>query len=165
MFSSDKSAMVYEPTVTSATLKKDYNMEPGKDFDVFVPPSMTANAKKVIFFEASPIVVSKESKQSGDAKKVLQSFYKKDVQQIFVDEAGIINTDNTKSDDPVNGSFVKEAADANKYQLLVRYYEATPSEVVTVATDELWKFFYNPTDAMLDDTLNTIQKAADGAFK
>ncbi|AHI55022.1 ABC transporter substrate-binding protein [Listeria ivanovii] len=165
MFSTDKSAMVYEPTVTSATLKKEYNMEPGKDFDVFVAPSMTADQKQVIFFEASPIVVSKESKQSAEAQKVLRSFYKKDVQQIFVDEAGIINTDNTKSSDPVNGSFVKEAADANKYQVMVRYYEATPSEVVTVATDELWKFFYKPTDTVLDDTLNTIQKVADSAFK
>ncbi|MBC1935884.1 extracellular solute-binding protein [Listeria grandensis] len=165
MFSTDKSAMIYEPTVTSTTLKKEYNMEPGKDFDVFVAPSMTADQKKVIFFEAAPIVVSKKSKQSADAKKVLQSFYKKDVQQIFVDEAGVINTNKTKSDDPVNGGFVKEAADTNKYSVMVRYYEATPIEVVNVATDELWKFFYSPTDAMIDDTLNTIQKAADKAFK
>lgn len=165
MFSTDKSAMIYEPSVTSAALKKEYNMEPGKDFDVFVAPSMKDDQKQVIFFEASPIVVSKKSKQSTDAKKVLRSFYKKDVQQIFVDEAGIINTDKTKSDDPVNGSFVKEAGNTDKYQVMVRYYEATPSEVVTVATDELWKFFYKPTDAVLDDTLNTIQKTADSAFK
>ncbi|MBC1741797.1 extracellular solute-binding protein [Listeria welshimeri] len=165
MFSTDKSAMIYEPSVTSATLKKEYNMEPGKDFDVFVAPSMKADQKQVIFFEASPIVVSKKSKQSTDAKKALRSFYKKDVQQIFVDEAGIINTDKTKSDDPVNGSFVKEAGNTDKYQVMVRYYEATPSEVVTVATDELWKFFYKPTDVVLDDTLNTIQKTADSAFK
>lgn len=164
MFSTDKSAMIYEPSVTSATLKKEYNMEPGKDFDVFVAPSMKADQKQVIFFEASPIVVSKKSQQSTDAKKVLRSFYKKDVQQIFVDEAGIINTDKTKSDDPVNGSFVKEAGNTDKYQVMVRYYEATPSEVVTVATDELWKFFYKPIDAVLDDTLNTIQKTADSAF-
>lgn len=165
MFSSDKSAMIYEPTVTSTNLKKDYNMEPGKDFDVFVAPSMTANQKQVIFYEAAPIVVSKNSKQSAEAKKVLQSFYKKDVQQIFVDEAGIINTNQTKSDDPVNGGFVKEAADTSKYTVMIRYYEATPIDIVNVATDELWKFFYNPTDAMIDDTLNTIQKAADSAFK
>ncbi|EMG27451.1 putative sugar ABC transporter binding protein [Listeria fleischmannii 1991] len=165
MFSTGESAMIYEPTVTSTTLKKEYNMEPGKDFDVFVAPSMKEGQKKVIFFEASPIAVSKNSKQSADAKKVLQSFYKKDVQQIFVDEAGIINTDNTKSDDPVNGGFVKEAADTDKYSVMVRYYEATPIEIVNVATDELWKFFYNPTDKMIDDTLNTIQETADKTFQ
>ncbi|ARM71714.1 TPA_asm: ABC transporter substrate-binding protein [Listeria monocytogenes] len=165
MFSTDKSAMIYEPTVTSATLKKEYNMEPGKDFDVFVPPSMSADQKQVIFFEAAPIAVSKNSKQSDNAKKVLQSFYKKDVQQIFVDEAGVINTSNTKSDDPVNGGFVKAAADKDKYQVMVRYYEATPIEIVNVATDELWKFFYNPTDKMIDETLSTIQKTADSTFK
>ncbi len=165
MFSTGESAMIYEPTVTSTTLKKEYEMEPGKDFDVFVAPSMKADQKKVIFFEASPIAVSKNSKQSDDAKKVLQSFYKKDVQQIFVDEAGIINTDNTKSDDPVNGGFVKEAADTDKYSVMVRYYEATPIEIVNVATDELWKFFYNPTDKMIDETLNTIQETADSTFK
>lgn len=87
------------------------------------------------------------------------------MQQIFVDEAGIINTNQTKSDDPVNGGFVKEAADTSKYTVMIRYYEATPIDIVNVATDELWKFFYNPTDAMIDDTLNTIQKAADSAFK
>ncbi|MBC1994607.1 extracellular solute-binding protein [Listeria seeligeri] len=165
MFSEGKCAMMYEPSVASKALSKEYGMEPGKDFDIFVTPSMKEGQKQAIFFEASPIVVSKKSKQSEDAQKVMQSFYKKDVQQIFVDEAGIINTDNTKSDDPVNGSFVKEASDADKYQVMVRYYEATPSEIVTVATDELWKFFYNPTDEMIDDTLNTIQEVADGAFK
>jgi len=46
-----------------------------------------------------------------------------------------------------------------KYQLLTRFWEATPTDIVLQAVDQLSRFMLEP-DA-LEDVLSTIQQTAD----
>ncbi|WP_267623965.1 hypothetical protein, partial [Enterococcus faecium] len=54
---------------------------------------------------------------------------------------------------------VEKANDSEHYDLKLRYYEQFTPEIVNLSIDEYWKIFSNPTNAQVDQSLETIQKA------
>ncbi|MGN1142390.1 MAG: ABC transporter substrate-binding protein, partial [Oliverpabstia sp.] len=154
-------AMMLEPHVELTGMKRDFGMEEGKDIDTFVVPTMDGG-KRTIFFEASPLCVSATSAQKEDALNVLKGWYTEDVQNTFYEQLGYTNTSKVSVETPVVQEILADTADADNYQLVLRYYENTPDELRDFALDELMKFQLMNSSA--EDTLSTIQTKADEVF-
>lgn len=156
-FAQGKIAMMYEPNTVSTDLITNYGMKSGKDYDVFVMPSMHGD-KSVVFFEATPLCVSSKSSQKDAALKAMRSFYETNAQQILADEHGIVNTANVKVTDPTIKKAIGFANNSAKYQPILRYYEATPNDIMSYALDELSKFMNKAEDG--NTALSNIEAKA-----
>ena len=154
-------AMMLEPNFEVGTLSKEYGMVPGEDVGVFVLPSMNG-AKKVIFFEISPLCVAKASGDKETAKEVLKSWFKVEHQTVLTEVANFVNSSEVKVENQCIQDTLEFTADADNYQLILRYYENTPEEIRNVALDELMKFELG--DATGEEVLNTIQAKAAEVF-
>ena len=157
-FATGKTAMILEASPTSNVLEDEYGMAPGETLGAFVVPSMN-NEKSVIFFEASPICIPVASEGKEAALEALRGFYKKDTQTVMVNELGIANTSEVVVDNVTIQEILDMSADAENYQLILRYYENTPEEIRNYALDELSRFMYSGAD--VEEVLNNIQRKAD----
>jgi multiple sugar transport system substrate-binding protein len=162
-FAKGQCAIMLEASPTATSLVKDYGMTSGETVDAFVLPSVTANSKSVIFFEASPLCVAQNSKDKNAAIEALRNFYKPATQKVMVVDNGIANTSGVPVEDKTIQNIIKMTGDSSKYELILRYYENTPSDIRDVALTALSKFMDGA--ASVDDTLNTIQAKADEVFK
>ncbi len=162
-FAKGQCAIMLEASPTATSLVKDYGMTSGETFDAFVLPSVSADGKRVIFFEASPMCVAQNSKDKESAIAALRNFYKLATQKVMVVDNGIANTSGVPIEDKTIQNIIKMSGDSSKYELILRYYENTPSDVRDVALTALSKFMDGA--AGVDDTLNTIQAKADEVFK
>lgn len=162
-FAKGQCAIMLEPSSSASSLVKDYGMTSGESFDAFVLPSVNEGGKKVIFFEAAPLCVSQNSKDKDSAITALRSFYKPATQKVMVVDNGIANTSGVPIEDKTIQNILNMSADSSKYEMILRYYENTPSDVRDVALTALAKFMDGA--ASVDDTLNTIQAKADEVFK
>ncbi|MDE7186227.1 MAG: extracellular solute-binding protein [Lachnospiraceae bacterium] len=160
-FAKGEVAMMLEPHVEFTGMKKDFDMVEGENIDAFVVPAMDGG-KKTIFFEAAPLCVSTASAQKEDALKVLSSWYTEDVQNMFHEEFGYTNTSKITVDTPVVQEILEATADADNYQLVLRFYESTPDKLRDFVLDELMRFQLK--NASVEDMLNTIQAEADTVF-
>ena len=160
-FAKGEVAMMLEPHVEFTGMKKDFDMVEGESIDAFVVPSMDGG-KKTIFFEAAPLCVSTASAQKEDALKVLEKWYTEDVQNMFHEEFGYTNTSKISVDTPVVQEILDATADADHYQLVLRFYESTPDKLRDFVLDELMRFQLK--NATVEDMLNTIQAEADTVF-
>ncbi|GAB2545625.1 ABC transporter substrate-binding protein [Gracilibacillus alcaliphilus] len=159
-FAKGDAAMAYEPPIFIKGLEDDYGMEANEDYGMFVIPSMDDSTKPVIFYEASPLVVSEASSQKEDAKKVLREIETKDSFEIYAKESKAAFVEGVKTGNEISDE-INEVANSDDYILKLRYYEATPSNIVDTATENLWEFFYNPSEKSLRNALANIQKVAD----
>lgn len=160
-FATAKTAMIYEPNTASTDLVTNYKLKSGSDFDAFIMPSMKGD-KSVIFFEATPLCISSKSKQKDAAIKVMQSFYDTNAQQMLADEHGIVNTSKVKVLDPTTNKIMAYTNDKNKYQLVLRYYEGTPTDIMNYALDELSKFMNKAQTS--EKTLSNIETKAQSVW-
>ncbi len=154
-------AMMLEPNYECVTLTKDYGMEPEEDMSVFVVPSMNGG-KSIIFFEIAPLCVAANSADKDSAKEVLKTWYKKENQTIFTNVTGFLCTSQVESENDTSNQMVSLTQDAQKYELMLRYYENTNDAIRDVALDELMKF--ETRQATADDILPVIQQKADEIF-
>jgi multiple sugar transport system substrate-binding protein len=162
-FAKGNIAVMLEASPTASLMVTDYGMTAGKNIDSFVLPSVKSSDKSVIFFEASPICVAKNSKNVKSAIAALRSFYKPATQTVMVKDNGIANTSAVPIDDRTIQNIVKMSSNSKNYKMILRYYENTPSDVRDVALTALSKFMNGASN--VDDTLNTIQAKADTVFK
>lgn len=160
-FSNGEVAMMLEPHVEFAGMRNDYGMTEGEDIDSFVVPSMDGG-KKTIFFEAAPLCVASNSAQKDDALKVLESWYKPEVQNAFHAQSGYTNTSKVNVDSPAVQKILDETADADNYQLVLRFYESTPDKLRDFVLDELMRFQLK--NSTVEEMLNAIQAEADATF-
>jgi multiple sugar transport system substrate-binding protein len=162
-FAKGQDAIIIEPSSAVSSLVKDYGMASGTDVDAFVLPNVRSDGKGVIFFEAAPICVSQNSKGKTSALAALRSFYKPATQKVMVEENGIANTSAVPIGDKTIQNIITMSTDSGKNELILRYYENTPSDVRDVALTALSKFMDGA--AGIDETLNTIQAKADDVFQ
>jgi multiple sugar transport system substrate-binding protein len=113
----------------------------GKDYGVFIPPAITPAGDGAIVFEMSPLVVGKNSPDVADAKKWFEWFATspKAAQFLwekfhFVVTTTHISADEIAKQDP---TLAQELELIKKYpKALIRFWEATPVEIVEHAVDE-----------------------------
>ncbi|EMF0498929.1 extracellular solute-binding protein [Enterococcus faecium] len=158
-FAGKKTAMMYQATNLLTGLNDEYGMSSGKQMDMFVLPGEEEESKRTIYYEVAPLVVGKNSSNKENAKKVLTSYFKENVQQEYADKTGMSAVTNVSFEDPISKSLVEKANDSEHYDLKLRYYEQFTPEIVNLSIDEYWKIFSNPTNAQVDQSLETIQKA------
>ncbi len=161
-FAKGQSAIILEASATVSDLVKNYGMTSGETLDSFVLPSVKESGKGIIFFEASPICISQNSKDKESAIAALRNFYKPATQKVMVVDNGIANTTGVPIEDKTIQNIINMSSDSSKYEMILRYYENTPSDVRDVALTALSKFMDGA--ASIDDTLNTIQAKADEVF-
>jgi multiple sugar transport system substrate-binding protein len=143
-------------------LVRDFGVDPVKDIDAFVIPSMR-NQKYVIFIEVAPLCVPAAAVSKDQALQVLQHWYDTPVAQYIFDTSGISLTTKVDIQNPVTKKGLNFAADTEKNQLLLRFYENTPSELRDVVISEMSRFIMG--SGSIDQVLNTIQQKADATFK
>ncbi len=160
-FSNGEVAMMLEPHVEFVGMKNDYGMVGGEDIDSFVVPAMDGG-KKTIFFEAAPLCVASASAQKEDALKVLESWYTPEVQNALYAQGGYTNTSKVNVESSAVQKILDETADAEHYQLVLRFYENTPDKLRDFVLDELMKFQLK--NSTVEEMLNAIQVEADATF-
>ncbi|WP_408008229.1 ABC transporter substrate-binding protein [Pseudalkalibacillus sp. A8] len=160
-FATGKVAMIYNATNLLPGFRDEYGMKAGKTFDIFTLPSATAEQKSTIFYEVAPFLVAKNSDQKENAKKILQHYYEKDVQQAYADKTGTSSISSVEMKDSISKKMSEQANDTTNYNLKLRYYEQFAPAVVNLSIDEYWKIFANPTKEQVDKSLEAIQKEQD----
>lgn len=134
-------------------------LEPGVDFDAFIMPNVDASLPPAIFFEASPLLVGENSPNKEEGLKVIDWWMSVDAQNQWCDAMGF-SPPNSQSNNPsAVGQNVQAWVNANNAEMVLRYWEATPADIVDVAVDELSRFMLDPSEMM--NVLETIQAKAD----
>lgn len=154
-------AMELEPNYEAKGIVDNYGLVAGENLGTFVLPSMN-DAKKVVFYEIAPLCVAKSSKDKDAAMEALKSWFTKEHQTVFTEITGWLCTSEVKVDNECVNQMVGYTTDTENYQMMLRYYENTPSELRDVALDELMKFELG--NAGVDEVLTTIQTKADEVF-
>jgi multiple sugar transport system substrate-binding protein len=142
-----------EPTFIEA------GMRPGVDYGAFVMPNIEADAGNNLIYETGPMCVAENGQRKDDAMRATEWFASRDGQAVWIRETGF----NSPRSDVPSGNTVDQDLDRvindGRYNLLNRYWEATPHEIVEVGVDQFGKFMLDPGDPK--PILETIQKQAD----
>lgn len=157
-FQDDKVAMVaigdwYSTSLIGAGL------EPGKDFDAFIMPNMKADLPPALFLEAGPLLVGENSPNKEDALKVADWWMSVPAQDEWSGMTGFLPANSQAAAPSVVGKSIQDWINTNKAQPRLRYWEATPPDIVDAAVDEFARFMTNPDQYM--DVLEAIQQKAD----
>src|SRR6185436_13155237 len=131
---------------------------PGTGYDSFIMPNVNDGLPNVLFFETGPMLVSANGARKDDALKVADWWMSVDAQTEWCGLQGF-SSPNAKValENPVANHVATLIADGD-YQLLQRYWEATPPDIVETAVDELSKFVTNAGTA--EEVLGAIQQKA-----
>ncbi|WP_424952897.1 ABC transporter substrate-binding protein [Deinococcus sp.] len=142
-----------------ASTLQEAGLKPGSDYGMFILPNMSAAARPAVIFEAAPILVSKNSAVKADALKVADFWMSASAQKVWVDLQSFTPVNKkVQADNPVTAGLSQEITGRN-YRLINRIWEATPTEIIEPAVDELGKFMLDPTTG--SQTQANIQKLAD----
>jgi multiple sugar transport system substrate-binding protein len=143
----------YESTLVAAKIM------PGKDYGAFIMPNINPKAGNHLIFEAGPLVVASHGSNLSDAMKAATWFMSKQGQQKWVNLTGFLPArSDVKTTSPVDKQLTAQVV-KGKYQLLNRYWEATPHDIVEVGVDQFDKFMLHPNNPTA--ILKTIQQQAD----
>jgi len=135
----------------------------GEHFGVYPFPKVNPQAPNAIIFETGPFALANHSGHKEAALKFVDWWMSVPAQTQWIKLYPGIPT-NTKVDpgDPLlqqEMAFVKEG----NYELLTRFWEATPTEIVLQAVEQLDRFMLEP--GSLSEVLAAIQQTADNYWK
>jgi ABC-type glycerol-3-phosphate transport system substrate-binding protein len=135
-------------------------MVPGEDYDAFILPNIKAEAtSKVIIVETGGILVPAKAPDLAASTAVATWWDQASAQAKWISLLGDTPANPTvPNDNPVLNAIVGTVADEG-YELLQRYWEASPTPIVENAVDELSRFMLNPDEAQ--SVLEAIQGIAD----
>jgi multiple sugar transport system substrate-binding protein len=143
----------YIPYLTADDFKS------GSEFGVFAFPKLNPDAPNALIFETGPFGLAKNSSQKEAALEFIDWWMTPEAQTEWLKlYPGIPTNLRVTPEDPLlqeEMTFISEG----EYQLLTRFWEATPTDIVLQAVDQLSRFMLEP-DA-LEDVLSTIQQTAD----
>ncbi len=145
----------------SATLVNS-GMVPGVDYDAFIMPNVKADLPPALFFETAPLLVSTNGPNKEQALQIADWFMSVPAQGQWCNLMGFSSPNSrAKIDNPVGQNVAKQISDSNA-QLLQRYWEATPPDIVETAVDELSRFILDPTT--MTSVQAAIQQKADSVW-
>jgi multiple sugar transport system substrate-binding protein len=136
------------------------DLVPGEDYDAFILPNVNPDLdRNVMIIESGAIVLPAEG-QNLDATRELAAWWlQPDAQTRW---SGLLGdapfNPKVEVENPVLSGLVTTVGD-NDYELLQRYWEASPAPIVENAVDELARFMLNPGDYM--SVLESIQGIAE----
>lgn len=136
------------------------DLVPGEDFDAFILPNVNPDlAQNVAIVETGSICIPANPKNLEASKTVATWWDSVDAQTQWSGLLGDVGANpKVTHDNPVLTN-ISNLLNEGQYELLQRYWEATPPAIVENAVDELARFMLNPGDGQ--SVLEAIQKIAD----
>jgi multiple sugar transport system substrate-binding protein len=123
-------------------------LKPGEDYGVIIPPPITEKGEGAIILEVAPLCTGKKADDLELAKEWFKWYASSDsAAKILWNELRFPSTKNVtmdmiKADDPV---LAKEYQMLDQYPTkLIRYWEATPVEIVEYAVDQFNTMLVEP---------------------
>lgn len=136
---------------------KGAGMEAGKDYGAFLMPPV-AGTQQAVFFEGNGWAVPKRAARHDAAVKQIEAWLDPSVQKVWSDYLGDASPNITVPvSNPVIDGISKDIK-ASKARLLIRYFEAVPSPLVTNSTTIWGNFMLHPDE--LDGSVKELEDAA-----
>jgi len=135
------------------------DLEPGVDFDAFIMPNKNPDLPAAVFFEAGPMLIGENSPNKDEAMKVAEWWMSVEAQDEWNGLQGFSPANSQAASPSVVGEGVQAWINNNNAELVLRYWEATPPDIVETAVDEFSRFMLNPDQYM--EVLEAIQTKAD----
>lgn len=136
-------------------------MKPGKDFGAFIMPNIDPDLPPAVINEGSPIVVSKEGAKDPAVMKFVSWWMSKDAASEWAKDASLY-VGNVKARKPnVIVKNIAQQVQASKAHIYPRYWEASPSDIVTPAVEQFNRFMVNPTPKVADEVMANVQQLAE----
>jgi multiple sugar transport system substrate-binding protein len=152
-------AMINFGTFLSGQLNS-VDMVSGTDYDFFVIPNVNAELPQTsLIFETGPMCTAKDAENETSALRYAEWWMSEEAQTTWANARGDVsfNPKALVQDQPL--AELNEQSASGDFLLLERYFEATPTPVLTAALDGFGAFVTNPGDPM--PILETIQAEAD----
>lgn len=161
MLKSGKVAMVPDGTWFNTSMTQA-GMKPGKDYGMFVIPSVNpALPKTPVPFESGALCMPKKASDPSATQKFASWFLKPAAQTEWSGSRGDVSANpRVKIPEPSLNSLSQQVT-GSQYQLVERYFDAAPPNVLTAALDAFGAFMANPDSYRKQ--LAAIQKAAGSA--
>lgn len=162
MFKNDELAFAPFGTWYSGILM-DRGLVPGEDFNVFILPALSEKGEGALATEISPLIVGKKSPQKGQAKEWLKWWISgKGARNLDLELWHPMPWDTIISEDVVaetNPEFAKLLKEVGNYpNKAIRFWEATPVEIVDHAVAEFEKMLTSPNK--WESVLKSIEREA-----
>lgn len=135
-------------------------MVSGQDYDMFVIPAVNGDLEKTpVAVESGPLCVAENSSQKTLGLTYSEWWMSPEAQSAWSEARGDVafNPKATVADPMLEELGTTVSGDG--YQLFDRYYEATPTPILTVALEQFAAFIANPSDPL--PFLEAIQAEAD----
>ena len=158
-FARGKAAMYLIGDWAYVNLKQD-GMQPGTDFDAFIMPNITPGLPRSVIVEAAPIVISKRGAKDATVMDFARWWMSSEAAAAWAEYASL-NIGNPKVAKPnsVVAALSEEVARDGVHPI-PRYWEASPSDIVLPAVEQFNKFMVNPTPAVAETCMTSIEKTA-----
>ncbi|HEX6335527.1 MAG TPA: ABC transporter substrate-binding protein [Jiangellaceae bacterium] len=132
----------------------------GEDYDFFIIPAVNPDLGATpLIFETGPLCVAEEANDRAEAMNYLDWWLTADAQTTWANSRGDVSFNpNAEVQDERLAALGVEAS-TDSYQLIERYFEATPTSILFTALDAFGQFVTDPGDPM--PILETIQAEAD----
>jgi len=135
-------------------------LTPGKDFGAFIMPNVDAEDPNVVIVEASPLVITVEGAKKPEVMEFAKWYLSEAAMNAWATKPGLYaGNKKAKVPNELIGDIAKQAADGN-YRGLTRYWEASPSEIVLPAVEEMNRFMTNPTPEQAETAMKNMEAIA-----
>lgn len=136
-------------------------MKAGSDWGAFPIPAMNlVDGKTPMAVETAPLCVAEHSTKKAAGLKYSKWWMSPQAQTPWSAELGNLPFNpKAKASTPTYVDLSKKISNTSKYTTYLRYYEATPTPILTTALDEFTGFMLHPDDINkpLQDIQNTAQ--------
>lgn len=152
-------AMINFGTFLSGQLNS-VDMVSGTDYDFFVIPSVNPDLPQTsLIFETGPLCTAAEAEDRDAALEYAEWWLTEEAQTAWSNARGDVSFNPKAQVNDEQLAALNQEAGGEGHLLLERYFEATPTPVLTAALDGFSAFVTNPGDPM--PILETIQAEAD----
>jgi len=135
-------------------------LKAGDDFDGFIMPNVKPDTPKVVIVEAAPLLISKAAADKPEIKAFTEWYMSPAAMDSWATVPGLYAGNNkAKAPNPIVQKIARIAADEH-YRSMVRYWEASPSEIVLPAVEEFNRFMTNPSPQAADTAMKNIDAIA-----
>lgn len=132
----------------------------GEDYDFFIIPAVNPDLGRTpLIFETGPLCAAEEATDRAEAMNYLNWWLTPEAQTTWANARGDVSPNPRAEVRDERLANLGVEASTDDYQLIERYFEATPTSVLFTALDGFGEFVTNPGDPM--PILETIQAEAD----
>lgn len=143
-------------------LMQGQGLVPGEDYGVFIPPAITSKGEGSIILEVSPLCSGKNSDELAIAKDWFKWYASEAGARILWDELKWVNPVFISAEEIAEGdptlARVLELVKTKYPRKIIRFWEATPVEIVEHAVDAFNTMLVHPEQYM--DLLKSIEEKA-----